>query len=138
MSKPIEEFKTQEELNQYLKWWQDKLFLNDWIIKARIGRPEDFINEDACGENSMIFQNKQAMILILDKQYFPKDNISKYCAEQILCHELLHCRYNWMENRETYEGVYIDEMEHQLLEQMAKSLIMAKYDIGFDYFVGEE
>lgn len=76
MSKPIEEFKTQEELNQCLKWWQDKLFLNDWIIKAKVCLPEEFVNEDACGENSMIFQNKQAMIRILDKQYYPKDDIS--------------------------------------------------------------
>lgn len=36
------------------------------------------------------------------------------------------------------EGVFYEEKQHQLLEQMAKSLVMAKYGIGFDYFVEED
>lgn len=29
MQKPKEIFKTEEELKQYTKWWQEKLFLTD-------------------------------------------------------------------------------------------------------------
>ena len=53
-----------------------------------------------------------------------------------LVHELLHCKYDWMGNQGgTYEGVYLDATEHQKLEEMAKSLIMAKYGVGYDYFM---
>ena len=93
-----EVFNSKEELNDCLKWWQEKLFLTDWIIKARISEPCDFINEN------------------------------------VLVHELLHCKYNWLANESFYEGKYVDVMEHGLLEQMAKSLIMAKYDLILDYF----
>ena len=34
-----------------------------------------------------------------------------------------------------YEARYVDIIEHSLLEQMAKTLIMAKYDLPFDYFI---
>lgn len=132
--KPIEEFKTQEELNECLKWWQSKLFLDSWIIKAKICEPCDFSVEGRGGENSMVFENKESAIRILDKKYFPDDAIAIYCAEHVLVHELLHCKYNFLLNKGTFESVYVDVMEHQLLEEMAKTLIMAKYNLDFDYF----
>lgn len=39
---PIEVFENQEQLNQSLKEWQSRLFLNDWIIKAYICEPHEF------------------------------------------------------------------------------------------------
>ena len=120
-----EVFNSKEELNDCLKWWQEKLFLTDWIIKARISEPCDFINENVCGENEFDVVNKCCVIRILDKKYY---------AEKVLVHELLHCKYNWLANESFYEGKYVDVMEHGLLEQMAKSLIMAKYDLILDYF----
>jgi hypothetical protein len=137
-NKPMEEFKTQEELNECLKWWKDKLFLNDWIIKAKLCAPDDFAVDGRMGENSMVFENKESMIRILEKQYYPNDAIAIYCAEQTLVHELLHCKYNFLQNKGTYESIYVDVVEHQSLEQMAKSLIMAKYNLDFDYFRSQE
>lgn len=128
-----EVFGSKEELNTCLKWWQEKLFLTDWIIKARICEPCDFQNEDCMGENSFDMVNKCCVIRILDKKYYG-DRIMKYCAEKVLVHELLHCKYNWLANDGSYEGKYVDVTEHGLLEQMAKSLIMAKYDVNLDYF----
>lgn len=128
-----EVFNSKEELNTCLKWWQEKLFLTDWIIKARICEPCDFHNEYCMGENSFDMVNKCCAIRILDKKYY-SDRIMKYCAEKVLVHELLHCRYNWIANESSYEGKYVDVTEHGLLEQMAKSLIMAKYDLNLDYF----
>ncbi len=128
-----EVFNSKEELNKYLKWWQEKLFLTDWIIKVRICEPCDFSDEGNMGENSFDMVNKCCIIRILDKKYYG-DRIMKYCAEKVLVHELLHCKYNWLANEGSYEGKYIDVMEYGLLEQMAKSLIMAKYDLSLDYF----
>lgn len=34
-----EVFNSKEELQECLKWWKEKLFLTDWIIKARICGP---------------------------------------------------------------------------------------------------
>lgn len=133
----IEVFKTKEELNKCLKWWQEKLFLKDWIIKARISKPCDFIKEECCGENEFDIVNKCCVIRILDHKYYG-DRIMKYCAEKVLVHELLHCKYNWLANESSYEGKYVDAMEHGLLEQMAKSLVMAKYDLNLDYFENGE
>ena len=126
-------FNSEKELYEYLRWWQEKLFLTDWIIKARICPPEDFITEDCCGENEFEIENKSCIIRILDPKYYGK-RILRYCAEKILVHELLHCKYNWIANDNSYEGKYVDVMEHGLLEQMAKSLIMAKYNLSLNYF----
>lgn len=128
-----EVFISKEELNAYLKWWQEKLFLTDWIIKAKICEPCDFVDEGNMGENSFDMVNRCCVIRILDKKYYG-DRIMKYCAEKVLVHELLHCKYNWIANESSYEGKYVDVMEHGLLEQMAKTLIMAKYDLSINYF----
>lgn len=133
----IEIFDSQEKLNKCLKWWQNKLFLNDWIIKAVVCSPDEFKEKECCGENEFDMVNKCCVIRIMDKKYYG-DRILKYCAEKILVHELLHCKYNWISNENTYDGVYVDTVEHGLLEQMAKSLIMAKYDLDFEYFADKE
>ena len=132
---PIEEFTSQIMLDQSLKEWQKRLFLDDWIIKARLVAPDEFTLENVCGENEFDMVGKCCVIRIMEKKYYG-DRILKYCAEKILVHELLHCKYNWLVAPDTMEGKYFDELDHSLLEQMAKSLIMAKYNIGLDYFVG--
>lgn len=134
-SSPIDKYTCQDELNQSLKEWQSRLFLDDWIIKTNICEPTDFIVQGRSGENEFQIVNRCCVIRIIDPKYYG-DRIMKYCAELILVHELLHCKYNWLKDDGTYEGKYFDTMDHALLEQMAKSLIMAKYGVGLDYFVG--
>lgn len=132
---PIEEFTNQIMLDACLSSWQKKLFLNDWIIKASVVKPDEFLEENVCGENEFSIVNKSCYIRLMSKEDYG-NRIEKYCAEKILVHELLHCKYNWLAPPNTMEGKYFDEMEHALIEQMAKSLIMTKYDIGYDYFMG--
>lgn len=134
LNSPIEEYKNQEHLNENLEWWKNKLFLTDWIIKASICEPHKFIQDNVCGENEFDMVNKCCVIRILDRKSYG-DRIMKYCAERVLVHELLHCKYNWIANESSYEGKYVEVVEHGLLEQMAKSLVMAKYNLEFDYFV---
>lgn len=132
---PISEFTSQEVLDVCLNEWKKTLFLDDWIIKARIVHPDEFIEENVCGENEFDQVNKCCVIRILNKKDYG-DRVIKYCAEKILVHELLHCKYNWVVPSDAYEGKYFDTMDHALLEQMAKSLIMAKYGLTLDYFIG--
>lgn len=132
---PIEEFETEEQLQECLKLWQEKLFLMDWIIKAKMVSPDEFLEKDCCGENEFDIVNRSCIIRILKKEFYG-ERVMRYCAEKILVHELLHCRYNWLMDNGSYEAKYLDVMEHSLLEQMAKSLIMAKYNLTLDYFVG--
>ncbi len=141
--RPIEVFETQESLDICLKWWQEKLLLNDWIIKARMVLKSEMINEDAQGENSFIHERKAAVIRILKKEEMESDTVSnrtlRHCDEQILVHELLHCLYDWMSpSSGTYEAVYHEEMEHQRLDSLAKTLIMVKYNLPLSYFEKNE
>ena len=138
--RPIEVFQSQTELNECLRWWQDKLCMNDWIISAAIVPVSEMDDKDDQGENHMIHTRKVAEIRILKKEDMPEDSTARkflrHCDEQILVHELLHCLYDWMDPgiNATYEGVYIDEIEHQKLDQLAKSMIMVKYNLPLSYF----
>lgn len=142
--RPIEVFESQEQLNECLKYWQEKLLLMDWIFKARLVGVSEMDDPDDQGENTMIHGRKVALIKILKKDEIPKDSfvprIIRQCDEQILIHEMLHVLYNWIDPVEdaAYESVYMDAIEHQKLDDMAKTLIMVKYDLTLDYFKGEE
>lgn len=133
MKKPIEIFENEKQLKKCLNWWKKKLFLDNWIIKAYICKPDEFEQIGNMGENSFDMVNKCCVIRILDHRYYGK-RIMKYCAEKVLVHELLHCKYNWVCEDKSYEGKYFDVVDHGLLEEMAKSLIMSKYDLDLKYF----
>lgn len=134
MKAPKEIFTSQAELDLYLKYWQDKLFLNDWIIRAKVVTPDQFESGcDIMGENHVDFVNKCCIIRIVNPRSYG-DCMMRYCAEKILVHELLHCKYNFNITSDTYEGNYLDLVEHSMLEQLSKTLIMTKYNIPFSYF----
>lgn len=131
---PIMEFTTSEQAYKCLQEWQEILFLQDWTIKLNLVEPEDMNMQEVCGENIFQIETKSCVIKILKPEFYG-DRIIKYCAEQILIHELLHCKYNWVaRDYNSIEVVYFDTLEHALLEQMAKSLLMAKYNLPFDWF----
>jgi hypothetical protein len=135
MDKPVDVFNNIGQAKEYLRWWQNRLFLNDWIIYLDICEPHDMILDNVCGENELNVSLKTAVIRLLDSKYFiPR--IMKECMEKTLVHELLHCKYNWVVLNDNVEGKYMDTCDHALLEQMAKSLIMVKYNVGLDYFIG--
>lgn len=140
MSKPIEVFSSQEELNECLKWWQHRLYLDGWEIRACV---VDCITDadgnemdGSVGLNQCAFVVSQSYIQILSESGFNRTNsmCGHICMEKTLVHELLHCIYGWIEGHESYEGVYLMGKEHQQLEQMAKTLVMVKYGLDYDYF----
>lgn len=134
-------FKDQEQLEECLREWQHRLFLDGWLILAhvedKIMNPNGEEVIDTAGYNTFVFESSQANIQLLsDESYKENNTLFKHCMEKDLVHELLHCKYDWMGCQGgTYEGVYLDATEHQKLEEMAKSLIMAKYGVGYDYFM---
>ena len=134
MSSPIMEFTSSEQMYNCLKEWKERLFLQDWIIKVKLVEPDEMNLKDGCGENIYVIENKCCVIKILKPEFYG-DRIVKYCAEEILIHELLHCKYNWVErDYNSIEVAYYDTLEHSLLEQMAKSLLMTKYNLNLDWF----
>jgi len=132
MKEPIDIFENQEQLNNCLKEWQERLFLNDWIIKAQFGET----NENNHGENEFKFSIKCSIITIL--RPLPQNEwIAKQPEELVLIHELLHLKMNLVNGMESYEGVWLQQTQHQLLEEIAKSLLMAKYNLKFSWFYPE-
>lgn len=134
---PIMEFTSEEHLQNTIEEWKKILFLENWIIKGVLVEPPLY-DDNGCelgGKNSMQMANRACVISIVTPDEDNTSRIAKYCAEKTLVHELLHCKYNWLQ-KDSYqlESVYFDVMEHALLEEMAKSLIMVKYNLPFKWF----
>lgn len=134
--KPIISFKDEKEFLQVAKEWQDRLFLSDWLIKFKlinntnVGKTPDGNDElGVCMYDSL---NKNAVIKVA--------NGDGVIAEFTLVHELLHCalEYGASDNiGEDYDSLelFYARTIHTRLNQMAKSLILAKYpNIDKDFF----
>lgn len=134
---PIMEFQSQEQLQNCIEEWKKVLFLESWVIKGILVDPPliDDNGTELCGQNNFQICNKCSLIKIVRANDDIRDRIVKYCAEVSLVHELLHCKYNWTyKGSDSIEYAYYDTLEHSLIEEMAKSLIMAKYNLPFEWF----
>ena len=133
---PIMEFESEEQLQSCIEEWKKILFLQDWVIKGKL--VDELYNDsgnELAGDNNFQIANKCSLIRIVKANEDIKSRIVKYCAEATLVHELLHCKYNWTEKHsDSIEYAYYENLEHSLIEQMAKSLIMVKYELPFEWF----
>ena len=129
--KPIIQYKNDKQLQKSLKEWQKRLFLDSWIIHVRLCDKNQISNEEE-GHIDFYVENKTASILILQED--KESRIEKFCQELTLVHELLHLKMGWLKSPETMEGKYYEVLQHQLIEEMAKSLIMAKYNLKLNWF----
>lgn len=134
MRQPIIQFTSKEQFEECLKWWKNKLFLNDWIIHWNY---QDYnlppLNNMYMGNCEADYVNKGALITLADYDTLPKDCIMTLCDEKVLVHELLHLVYPSYTS-DSYEAFYLEQSSHTKLEQLAKSLIMVKYNLPFDWF----
>jgi hypothetical protein len=127
---PIIEYKSQAELDSSLAEWQERLLLTDWIIRARF---DDTIH--AYAEVAKVTDVQSAVISIHPLDEVTEGRNTKYCAEKSLVHELLHLKFDLVDfDNPPIEAAVFSYTQHQKIEQMSKSLIMAKYGIGFDWF----
>ena len=124
---PVIEFKTVAEAKKYLDEWQHRLYLDDWIIGLFLVDGEEIPGDR--GRTEIVFTHKSAMIRLARHDEHNRDRIVKHCHETSLVHELLHCKYDLDIFDETWEGRYAELYEHAYVEQMARSLIMAKYGL---------
>jgi len=129
MKKPVINFVSETQLKEYGKYWQDILYLDDWIINYVI---TDDIEDDVLGKNKNVYMHKTALIKIIPS--IPKDEYITPCAEKILIHELLHCRIEIEEANKGIVDVLYEENRHQKLEFMARSLLRAKYNLKKEWF----
>lgn len=138
MNEPIMEFDNISQAYECLKEWQPRLFLDDWIINLNLADPGTLILKDVpcAGLNEFQLIGKSCIISIEKLNDNTRTRIVKACHEKTLIHELLHLKYNWVEidYNQNIPAAYYDTLEHSLLEQMAKSLLMAKYNLTFDWF----
>lgn len=133
---PIMEFETEEQLQACIEEWKKVLFLQHWVIKGKlVDELYDSNGVELAGHNNFVIEGNCCLIQIVRANEDNKSRIVKYCAEETLVHELLHCKYNWTQkSSDSIEYAYYEIMEHSLIEQMAKSLIMAKYNLPFEWF----
>lgn len=127
-------FDTQKEMLDCLNEWKGRLALTDWWIAARICAAEDMKLEDCAGESEVQHINRCGLISIRRKEDLPDDLIIKQPQEMTLIHELLHFKFVGFEEESREEAMY-ELRQHQLLEDMAKALYMAKYNLKWDWFI---
>lgn len=147
---PIIEFENNKELNDCLKWWQNKLMLNDWIITASVVDKVIYFGDDVCDGNIWYDRlSHKAHIKLMSKksfeEYIDKTNDneifknSKFCQEYVLVHELLHLIIPMsMIDKKDIPSISYEENQHQLVERLAKSYFMTKYNFNFDWFRNNE
>ncbi len=133
---PIIEFNSQGELDECLKYWQRILFLDDWVICAKIvDECKDINGRNCIATNEHNHDAKHAYIEIEKHSDKHNKHYIKLSQEHSLIHELLHCNYCYFHyNGEDIDAMTLNLHNHSLLEQMAKSLFMTKYGLNFDWF----
>lgn len=133
--KPIIIFENKQQALSCLKEWKTRLSLSDWIIDVHL-HYNDPVIAPAWGKSTIWRAIHIAEIHIPMPRPgqinpFPQ----KYCQELILVHELMHIKLPGYEaDPNTTEGFYYENEQHAILESVAKALIMARYDIGLEWF----
>ena len=116
----------EEEL---LKEWQERLGLQDWAIILRYNCKRSDMDdpEYSIGETQWETTNKCARICIISKEEYGEDKMLSFDFEKTLVHELLHCKFGMIDkDLNTYEGIVAEQARHQLIEDLARALVLAK------------
>ena len=110
--------------SELLNEWQERLGLQDWAIILRFNLFEEDMNKSA-GETIWNNVNKLAEIHIIREEDF--NSLIPYDYERILVHELLHIKFGYLQTEpEKYEDIVFDEAQHQLIDDLARALVMSK------------
>ena len=133
MRKPIDKFKDLEQLKECAKYYIELLGLQDWVIQFRI---ENDIDKDCAGLNESTFENKSSLITLVKD--IEKNNYFLQPQELVLIHELLHCKYPIKFRNSYYESEIMADIQHQLLDDMARAIFKARYKVTKDYVSKEQ
>ena len=115
-------------VNDLLNEWEERLGLQDWIIKLKYNcKFSDLELENCCGETNWEDTIKTATIKIVSPKEYGNDRIVAFDFEQILVHELLHIKFGLLSfTQQDYDGKVTAELRHQLIDDLARALVMAK------------
>ena len=115
-------------VNDLLQEWKERLGLQDWLITLKYNcKFSDLELENCCGETNWEDTIKTATIKIVSSEEYGKDRIQDYDFEQILVHELLHIKFGLLSfTQQDYDGKVVAELRHQLIDDLARALVMAK------------
>jgi hypothetical protein len=131
---PIIRFESQQQLEESLAEWQSRLLLSDWLIMVKLVNPEELEKD---GKLMAGFNNSEEVLMsseisIADGE-FP-NSVTKACAEETLIHELLHLKLPMFIVDGSIESCMYNDGVHATIEQLAKSLLMAKYNLSLSWF----
>lgn len=125
-------YKSESELVAAGLEWRERLGLSDWFITVRLADDDEMTEPDWAGQCEADYINKSAEIKVrraLPISQRPQPH------EQVLIHELLHCKFLGLEKSDaSIESVYYETAQHALLEDMSKALYCAKYQLPLKYF----
>lgn len=112
-------YETQEQLNEALTLWQERLQLRDWTIRATLVSPREL--EDADGDIHVHIPLKAAFIRICTEQHDKAKLITEMDQERALVHELIHIHMEplWPEDAAT------DSLEWRMAEQATQALTLS-------------
>jgi len=116
---------TDKDLVELKDYWVKILRIEDWEVLIRFKRAENMTLEEVQGECIFNFTDRQAIVNIID----PLDWIDiefKQDFEKIVVHELLHIKFSEAFDEAFNEDVFKDKLIHRLLNDLAKSLVLAK------------
>ena len=137
---PIKEFTSDAQLTACVEYWVKALFLTDWIIHVHF--VDDLQDEDGnelMGHIDFQMVNRCADIQLRRKpEGDERCYVKKEYQELALVHELCHLKRGWLDAPYGHEGLYYNTIEHQAVEEMAKTLIMVKYGLDFSWFKNPE
>lgn len=137
MLRPKMDFKDEKEMYSCLEEWKKRLGLSDWQIGIALCTPDEMNLKECAGESEVQWVHKCGTIGILRREYIPDNLLLKQPQEETLIHELLHFKFFSLEERSREESFY-EMKQHQLLQEIAMALYMAKYGIDKKWFVEED
>ena len=135
-----EYFDTLDELMNCFKKWQPRLGLSDWNIGLALLPAKEMDADDVAGWSEVQWVNRCGAIEIMRKEDMPKDLLIKQVHECTLIHEMLHFKFFSLSvsKDSTVEEMYYDMSQHQLLEELARALFMAEYNLTPEWFYIKE
>ncbi len=86
------ECKTNDQLNVFLRHWQQVLRLMDWTVTAEFVYPTN-LARGGFGQVDWDDEHKAAYIRLLWPTMNAADTLLKYDPERVLVHELLHLHF---------------------------------------------
>lgn len=133
--KPIIIFNCPKQAEDCLLEWQSRLNLQNWIINVHLNYHHPCI-APAWGKSKIYRAIHISEIHIpMPKPGQINTFPEKYCQELIVVHELMHCKLAGHDaDPSTTEGFYYENEQHAILEDIAKALIMSRYDLDFEWF----